>query len=55
MPGDERRPRKRTSEGRKVGESALSTKPLSDLSGFWYGTCDIDIGVESFELKRVLL
>ena len=28
--GDEKKPRKRTSKGREVGESALSTKPLSD-------------------------
>ena len=32
--GDERRPRKRTSEGREVGESALSTKPL-DAKRLW--------------------
>jgi len=31
VPGDERRPRKRTSKGREVGECALSTKPLSSL------------------------
>ena len=29
--GDEKKPRKRTSKGREVGESALSTKPLSEL------------------------
>ena len=46
--GDEKKPVKRTSKGREVGESALSTKPLSDCGLYAKIVC---VALESFRLQ----